>query len=152
MFVKTSTWFYIRRFLLGSFEAGLFPSVVLYLTYWFRARSRALMLSLFATSGPISVIVRGTISGWIMGSMGAAGPDAPTGSGSSSWRAFRPSPWACWHSASLSTSQARHTVSYLAFERANRLHRSDFKPIRERCTHIADKHLTLLLFRGLICS
>src|SRR5499433_4196821 len=29
MFVKTATWFYILRFLLGSFEAGLFPGVVL---------------------------------------------------------------------------------------------------------------------------
>jgi hypothetical protein len=32
MLVKTATWFYLLRFLLGSFEAGLFPGVVLYLT------------------------------------------------------------------------------------------------------------------------
>src|SRR5262249_24726202 len=45
MFVKTAAWFYILRFLLGSFEAGLFPGVVLYLTYWFPARRRALMVA-----------------------------------------------------------------------------------------------------------
>src|SRR5215813_6819830 len=42
--VKTATWFYLLRFLLGSFEAGLFPGVVLYLTYWFPARRHAQML------------------------------------------------------------------------------------------------------------
>jgi MFS family permease len=70
MFVKSAIWFYVLRFLLGSFEAGLFPGVVLYLTYWFPARRRALMLSFFATSMPISVIVGAPVSGWIMGSMG----------------------------------------------------------------------------------
>src|SRR6266849_6379973 len=70
MLVKTATWFYILRFLLGSFEAGLFPGVVLYLTYWFPARRRAQMVAFFAAAMPISVIVGGPISGWIMGSMG----------------------------------------------------------------------------------
>src|SRR5438105_9357828 len=66
MFVKTATWFYILRFLLGSFEAGLFPGVVLYLTYWFPSRRRALMQGLFATSIPLSIILGAPISGWIM--------------------------------------------------------------------------------------
>src|SRR5215475_9786902 len=70
MFVKTATLFYILRFLLGSFEAGLFPGAVLYLTYWFPARRRAQMQALFATSIPISVILGGPVSGWIMSSMG----------------------------------------------------------------------------------
>jgi MFS family permease len=70
IFVKTAAWFYTLRFLLGSFEAGLFPGVVLYLTYWFPASRRALMQSLFATSIPLSIIIGGPISGWIMGSMG----------------------------------------------------------------------------------
>src|SRR5215510_2093306 len=43
MLVKTATGFYILRFFLGSFEAGLFPGVVFYLTYWFPARRRAEM-------------------------------------------------------------------------------------------------------------
>ena len=38
MFVKTAAWFYFLRFLLGSFEAGLLPGVILYLTYRFPAR------------------------------------------------------------------------------------------------------------------
>ncbi len=70
MLVKTATWFYILRFLLGSFEAGLFPGAVLYLSYWFPARRRALMQALFTTSIPLSVILGAPISGWIMGSLG----------------------------------------------------------------------------------
>ena len=70
IFVKSATSFYILRFLLGAFEAGLFPGAVLYLTYWFPARRRAQMQALFGCSIPISVILGGPISGWIMGSMG----------------------------------------------------------------------------------
>jgi MFS family permease len=70
MFVQTATWFYILRFLLGAFEAGLLPGVVFYLTYWFPARRRAQMMALFGTSIPISIIVGGPISGWIMASLG----------------------------------------------------------------------------------
>src|SRR5215831_14737727 len=69
IFVKTAAWFYTLRFLLGSFEAGLFPGVVLYLTYWFPASRRALMQALFATSIPLSIIVGAPISGWIMDAM-----------------------------------------------------------------------------------
>src|SRR5713101_6658141 len=71
MLVKTATWFYILRFLLGAFEAGLYPGVILYLTYWFPARRRAQMVAGFLTSIPISAILGGPISGWIMGSMGS---------------------------------------------------------------------------------
>src|SRR5215468_5742781 len=46
IFVKSATSFYILRFLLGAFEAGLFPGAVLYLTYWFPARRRAQMQAL----------------------------------------------------------------------------------------------------------
>ena len=70
MLVKTPPWFYFLRFLLGSFEAGLLPGVVLYLTYWFPARRRAQMVAGFLTSIPISAIIGGPVSGWIMGSMG----------------------------------------------------------------------------------
>jgi sugar phosphate permease len=70
MFVKTPMQFYILRFLLGSFEAGMFPGALLYLTYWFPSRRGAQMVSLFATSMPISNILSGAVSPWIMGSMG----------------------------------------------------------------------------------
>jgi MFS family permease len=75
MFVKTAESFYVLRLLLGSFEAGLFPGTVLYLTYWFPARRRALMQGLFGFSIPLSVILGGPISGWIMGAIWR--PDGP---------------------------------------------------------------------------
>ena len=52
MFVKTAMQFYVLRFMLGAFEAGLYPGVILYLTYWFPARHRAKMTGLFMTSIP----------------------------------------------------------------------------------------------------
>src|ERR1700687_4812913 len=70
MFVKTAAWFYVLRFLLGSFEAGLLPGVILYLTDWFPVRRRAQMVAGFLTSIPLSAILGGPISGWIMGSLG----------------------------------------------------------------------------------
>src|SRR3954454_23030126 len=39
-FVQSATHLYILRFLLGAAEAGFVPGVILYLTYWFRARER----------------------------------------------------------------------------------------------------------------
>jgi D-galactonate transporter len=69
-FVKTETWFYILRFTLGMFEAGFFPGVVLYLTYWFPAARRARINGLFMTSFAIAGIVGGPIAGLIMNSMG----------------------------------------------------------------------------------
>jgi sugar phosphate permease len=70
MFVKTAAWFYILRFLLGAFEAGLYPGVILYLTYWFPARRRAQMLGFFMTAIPVAGILGGILGGWIMGSTG----------------------------------------------------------------------------------
>src|SRR5580704_15827238 len=49
MFVRTPPQFYALRFLLGVFEAGLYPGVILYLTYWFPVRRRARVLGLFMT-------------------------------------------------------------------------------------------------------
>ena len=68
--VRTPIQFYILRFLLGCFEAGLLPGVLVYLTYWFPARRGAQMVSLFSASIPIATILGGPISGWIMDSMG----------------------------------------------------------------------------------
>jgi D-galactonate transporter len=70
LLVKTATWFYILRFLLGTFEAGLLPGAVLYMTYWFPARRRAQMVGLFLAAIPIAGVLGGPVSGWIMGSMG----------------------------------------------------------------------------------
>jgi MFS family permease len=73
MFVKTATQFYVARFMLGAFEAGLYPGVILYLTYWFPAGRRANMMGWFMTSIPAAGIVGGPVSGWIMSAMGGGG-------------------------------------------------------------------------------
>jgi D-galactonate transporter len=73
MFVKTATEFYVLRFMLGAFEAGLYPGVILYLTYWFPGRRRAQMMAMFEAAVPIAGILGGPISGGIMASMGGKG-------------------------------------------------------------------------------
>ncbi len=69
MFVSSPTMFYALRFLLGVAEAGLFPGVILYLTYWYPARRRGQMVALFMTGIPIAGLVGGPLSGWIIQSM-----------------------------------------------------------------------------------
>lgn len=69
IFVATPTSFYITRFLLGAAEAGFFPGVVLYLTYWYPAHRRAAVMTLFMTAVPLSGVIGGPLSGWIMQAM-----------------------------------------------------------------------------------
>lgn len=66
MFTKTPAMFYGLRFALGVAEAGFFPGVVLYLTYWYPAERRARMMALFMAAIPIAGICGGPLSGWIM--------------------------------------------------------------------------------------
>ncbi len=66
MLVETEFWFYTLRFLLGVAEAGFFPGVILYLTYWFPSAQRARMTALFMTAIAISNVVGAPISGGIM--------------------------------------------------------------------------------------
>ena len=66
MFVQTPTQFYVMRFLLGVAEAGFFPDIILYLTYWFPAEQRGRMTALFMTAIPMSSVVGSPLSGWIM--------------------------------------------------------------------------------------
>jgi ACS family tartrate transporter-like MFS transporter len=61
--------FYLLRFLLGAAEAGLFPGVVLYLTYWLPKRHRARYLGLFALGIPLSSVIGAPISGAILTSL-----------------------------------------------------------------------------------
>ena len=69
MFTTTPLMFYSLRFALGLAEAGFFPGIILYLTYWYPSERRARMISLFMTAIPISGILGGPLSGWIMQSM-----------------------------------------------------------------------------------
>ncbi|MDR6582930.1 MFS transporter [Herbaspirillum sp. BH-1] len=71
-FVTTPTTFYVLRFLLGVAEAGFFPGIILYLTYWYPAHRRGRITALFMTAIPISGVVGGPLSGWILGSFGSA--------------------------------------------------------------------------------
>ena len=66
MIVRTPTSFYILRFLLGAAEAGFIPGILLYLTYWYPAQRRGRVMAFFLTGIPISGVVGGPLSGWIM--------------------------------------------------------------------------------------
>lgn len=66
MFITTPMQFYIARFLLGAFEAGFFPGIVLYLTFWFPAARRARILALLMSAVVVGGLVAGPMSGWIL--------------------------------------------------------------------------------------
>ena len=57
---------YLARFLLGWAEAGYFPGIILYLTYWFRRREQAQVLALLLIGIPITSIVGAPLSGLIL--------------------------------------------------------------------------------------
>lgn len=65
-FVHSVRQLYIVRFLLGVAEAGYFPGIVLYLTYWFRQREQARAIALFMTGVPVTNILGAPISGLIL--------------------------------------------------------------------------------------
>lgn len=58
--------FYVLRFMLGAAEAGFFPGVILYLTYWFPAQRRAQMVAWFMTGIAVSNIIGSPVSGAIL--------------------------------------------------------------------------------------
>ncbi|HEY1468316.1 MAG TPA: MFS transporter [Candidatus Acidoferrum sp.] len=66
LFVASARSFYTLRFLLGAAEAGFFPGVIFYLRSWFPASSRAGVLALFMTAGPISGVIGGPVSGALL--------------------------------------------------------------------------------------
>ena len=66
-FVTTPMSFYVMRCLLGIAEAGFYPGVILYLSYWFPTNRRGRMYALFATAVPLSGVFGAPLSGWIMG-------------------------------------------------------------------------------------
>ncbi|PCE33332.1 MFS transporter [Burkholderia ubonensis] len=69
MFVSKPSHFYVLRFLLGVFEAGFFPGIVLYLTWWFPANRRAAAISVFFAGVAVAGVLGGLMSGWIMRDM-----------------------------------------------------------------------------------
>ncbi len=69
-FVGGTTSFVVMRFLLGAAEAGFFPGVILYLTYWFPSTYRARIVGIFMISIPISSFLGSPISGALLGITG----------------------------------------------------------------------------------
>ena len=65
--------FYVLRFLLGVAEAGFFPGIILYLTYWYPAEYRARFLAAFAIAVPVSTVIGAPISGLLLGLDGVMG-------------------------------------------------------------------------------
>jgi sugar phosphate permease len=73
MFVNSAMAFYVLRFFLGVAEAGFFPGIILYLTYWFPAAQRGRATSLFCTAIAFAGIIGGPLSGWILHSLSGMG-------------------------------------------------------------------------------
>jgi MFS transporter, ACS family, tartrate transporter len=65
-FAQSVQQLYIARFLLGLAEAGYFPGMILYLTYWFPQREQARTIAMFLTGNPITSILGAPISGLIL--------------------------------------------------------------------------------------
>jgi len=65
--------FYVLRFLLGVAEAGFFPGIILYLTYWYPAEYRARFLAAFTVAVPVSTVIGAPISGLLLGLDGFLG-------------------------------------------------------------------------------
>jgi D-galactonate transporter len=73
MFVQNPTEYYALRLLLGACEAGFFPGVILYLTYWFPSDIRSRAIGIFILAQPVSGLVGGPVGGWILKSLDHAG-------------------------------------------------------------------------------
>lgn len=65
--------FYILRFLLGVAEAGFFPGIILYLTYWYPAQYRARFMAAFGIAVPLSTVIGAPVSGLLLGLDGMMG-------------------------------------------------------------------------------
>ena len=65
--VSNAPALYAARFLLGVTEAGLFPGVILFLTYWFPRRYRARCIGWFTLGIPMASLIGGPVSGALLG-------------------------------------------------------------------------------------
>ena len=72
-FVHTPVAFYALRVLLGLAEAGFFPGIILYLTFWFPKEYRARFTAIFMLAIPLSSTFGGPVSGLILGMDGISG-------------------------------------------------------------------------------
>jgi ACS family tartrate transporter-like MFS transporter len=75
MFVVGERSFYTVRFLLGAAEAGFFPGIVLYFTYWFPAAERARAVAQFSMASMAAGVVGAPLSGLLLSLRGVRGLD-----------------------------------------------------------------------------
>jgi MFS family permease len=75
LFITDAAGFYALRFLLGVAEAGFFPGIILYLTWWFPERERTPVLALFLTAVSVAYVVGGPLSGGLLELDGLGGLD-----------------------------------------------------------------------------
>ncbi len=66
-FVSGPVSFVVLRFLLGVAEAGLYPGMILYMTYWFPQATRARFIALFLAAVPAASVIGAPFSGWLLG-------------------------------------------------------------------------------------
>ncbi|HEY1274587.1 MAG TPA: MFS transporter [Thermoleophilaceae bacterium] len=75
MFIDGPADFYVLRFLLGAAEAGFFPGILLFLTWWFPEQERTRVFALFLTAISVAYVAGGPISGGLLELDGLAGLD-----------------------------------------------------------------------------
>ena len=75
LFIVDATSFYVLRFLLGAAEAGFFPGIILFLTWWFPERERTRVLALFLTAISVAYVAGGPLSGGLLELDGVLGLD-----------------------------------------------------------------------------
>jgi MFS transporter, ACS family, tartrate transporter len=73
MFMHSATSFYVLRFLLGVSEAGFFPGMIIYLTYWFPTHERARAVARFMTATSLAGVVGGPLSSFLLKLDGVSG-------------------------------------------------------------------------------
>ena len=71
--ISGPTSFLVLRFLLGAAEAGFFPGVILYITYWYPANYRAIIVGIFMVALPVAGLIGSPISGAILYMNGVLG-------------------------------------------------------------------------------
>jgi MFS transporter, ACS family, tartrate transporter len=69
-FAREPVSFCVVRFLLGAAEAGLYPGMVLYMTYWFPSATRARFIALFLAGVPLANVIGSPISTFLLGVSG----------------------------------------------------------------------------------
>jgi ACS family tartrate transporter-like MFS transporter len=65
-FTRGPITFYVLRFLLGLAEAGFFPGIILYLSYWFPANNRSAVTAMFMAAAPVAGLIGSPVSGALM--------------------------------------------------------------------------------------